>query len=250
MMMMDCEERNGNGHVPANTPDHEKQQVAPPEEGQGAGGADEAELLWKLRKHLVLLAILAAAITYQAGLAPPGGFWQDNNNSHVASDIVLRSSYPQRYLVFFYCNTTAFVASLMVLILLLVRELSRNTVWLRSLQIAMILGLLGLMGAYAAGSCREVRTFVYIWMLLLGIFAYITLHVVFFSHFAPPHLRGMFSGIHVPKARISRQNTMSRGGEELQVSVSSVSMSSPSGSAVTVSVSRFFYQPFLQQLKR
>ncbi|KAM0903052.1 hypothetical protein ACQ4PT_018865 [Festuca glaucescens] len=195
--MADPEDQTGNGHAPAgSTPDREQQQAAAPPEEQGAGAKEEAELLWKLRKYLVLLAILAAAITYQAGLAPPGGFWQDNAHGHVASDIVLKSTHRRRYLVFFYCNTTAFVNSLMVLILLLVREVSRsNAVWLRSLQLSMILCLLGLMGAFAAGSCREVRTSIYIWVLLLGIFAYITLHVVFFLHFAPPWLRGVFSGI-------------------------------------------------------
>ncbi|CAM0870972.1 unnamed protein product [Alopecurus aequalis] len=190
--MADSVERNGNGHVPAHAPVHEQHQAP----GVDQGAAAEAELLWKLRKYLVLLAILAAAITYQAGLAPPGGFWQDNSHGHVASDIVLRSSYPRRYLVFFYCNTTAFVASLMVLVLLLVRELSRNAVWLRALQLAMLICLLGLMGAYAAGSCREVRNSVYVWVLLLGIFAYVALHEVFFLHFAPPWLHAMFSGIH------------------------------------------------------
>ncbi|VAI73129.1 unnamed protein product [Triticum turgidum subsp. durum] len=107
----------------------------------------------------------------------------------------MRSSYPRRYLVFFYFNTTAFGASLMVLILLLLRELTHKAVWLRALQFAMILGLLGLMGAYAAGSCREVKTSVYIWVLLVGIFAYVTLHVVFFKHLAPKKLQVLLSGI-------------------------------------------------------
>ncbi|VAI85292.1 unnamed protein product [Triticum turgidum subsp. durum] len=188
--MADSGEQNGNGHAPAaagNAP------VEPPP--QQPAGADEAELVWKLRKYLVLMAILVAAITFQAGLAPPGGVWQESNKGRVASDIVMRSSYPRRYHVFFYCNTTAFGASLMVLILLLVRKVSRNPVWLRALQFAMILGLLGLMGAYAAGSCREVRTSVYIWVLLLGIFAYVTLHVVFFKHLAPEQLRKFLSGV-------------------------------------------------------
>ncbi|XP_062228695.1 uncharacterized protein LOC133926686 [Phragmites australis] len=190
---MESEEQPSNGHVPSDP--SSEQQV--PQQGQGDQnpGADEAELLWKLRKYLMLLAILAAAITYQAGLAPPGGFWQDNLNGHIAGDIVLRVSYPKRYLVFFYCNTTAFMASLVVLILLLIRELSRNAVWLRALQFAMLLGLLGLMGAYAAGSCRELRTSVYIWVLLVGIFAYVTFHVVFFKHLAPHWLKEMFKGI-------------------------------------------------------
>lgn len=190
--MVDSEEQNGNGREPAaNTRDAPNGQ----QEGPNPGVGDEAVLLWKLRKYLVLLAILAAAITYQAGLAPPGGFWQETKDGRVASDIVLRASYPRRYLVFFYCNTTAFGASLMVLILLLVRELSRNAIWLRSLQFAMILGLLGLMGAYAAGSCREVRTSVYIWVLLVGIFAYVMLHVLFFLHLAPEGLLAIFSDV-------------------------------------------------------
>ncbi|CAL5038131.1 unnamed protein product [Urochloa decumbens] len=190
---MESEEQPSNCLVPGNSPDEQQE----PHQGQSDQNpdVDEAELLWKLRKYLVLLAILAAAITYQAGLAPPGGFWQDNQNGHTAGDIVLSVSYPKRYHVFFYCNTTAFAASLIVLILLLVRELSRNAVWLRALQFAMVLGLLGLIGAYAAGSCREVRTSVYIWVLLVGIFAYVTLHVIFFRHLAPKWLRDMFMGI-------------------------------------------------------
>jgi hypothetical protein len=138
-----------NGHMASKSP--EEQHALQQGQADQNPSALQAELLWKLRKYLMLLAILAAAITYQAGLAPPGGFWQDNPSGYIPGDIVLRISYPKRYSVFFYCNTTAFGASLIVLVLLLVRELSRNVVWLQALQFAMVLGLLGLMGAYAAG---------------------------------------------------------------------------------------------------
>ena len=39
---------------------------------------EDEEMNWKLeksRKLLLLLAILAAGLTYQAGMSPPGGFW-------------------------------------------------------------------------------------------------------------------------------------------------------------------------------
>uniref|UniRef100_A0A8R7R3J9 PGG domain-containing protein n=1 Tax=Triticum urartu TaxID=4572 RepID=A0A8R7R3J9_TRIUA len=203
--MEDPGEQNGNAHAPVaagNTLDEPQQlqqdgaDEAELQQLQQEGANEEAELLWKLRKYLVLMAILVAAITFQAGLAPPGGFWQHNDeHGHVASDIVMKSSYPRRYLAFFYYNTMAFGASLLVLILLLLRELTHKAAWLRALQFAMILGLLGLMGAFAAGSCREVRTSAYIWVLLLGISAYVTLHEVFFKHLAPERLRKFLSGV-------------------------------------------------------
>jgi hypothetical protein len=41
----------------------------------------------------MLLAILAASITYQAGISPPGGFWSDNNG-HQAGDPVFHDEFP------------------------------------------------------------------------------------------------------------------------------------------------------------
>jgi hypothetical protein len=43
---------------------------------------DEEKNLEKQRKFLMLLAVLAASATYQAGINPPGGFWADNNGGH------------------------------------------------------------------------------------------------------------------------------------------------------------------------
>jgi hypothetical protein len=46
---------------------------------------------------LLLLAILVAALTYQAGLTPPGGFWSaDDNLGHHAGFPVLLDNYPPR----------------------------------------------------------------------------------------------------------------------------------------------------------
>jgi hypothetical protein len=63
----------------------------------------------KKRKLLLLLAILAATITYQAGLTPPGAFWQEGQAAGYA---VLATNYPPRYTVFFYCNAASFMSSI------------------------------------------------------------------------------------------------------------------------------------------
>ena len=47
-----------------------------------------------------------------------------------------------------------------------------------ALQIAMILNLFGLMGAYAARSCRRLRTSAYILALVIGVSVYIVVLVV------------------------------------------------------------------------
>jgi hypothetical protein len=41
----------------------------------------------------------------------------------------------------------------------------------------MVLDLLGLLGAYAAGSCRKLKTSAYIFALVIAVFIYIAVHV-------------------------------------------------------------------------
>ncbi|BAT15842.1 uncharacterized protein [Oryza sativa Japonica Group] len=143
--------------------------------------AEEAEFLWELRKYVLLLATLAATVTYTAGLDPPGGFWTDNVGELLAGDPVLQKTYPGRYKAFFYCNATAFVASLVIVNLLLVRFLCRRRWWLRALQAAMILDMFGLMGAYAAGSSREAAMSAYILVLVILVCSYVSAHVLLYG---------------------------------------------------------------------
>lgn len=64
--------------------------------------SDVKDDIRKLRTYLLLLGILAATITYQAGLNPPGGFWLDNEDGHHAGDPILEAISPKRYNTFFY----------------------------------------------------------------------------------------------------------------------------------------------------
>lgn len=83
-----------------------------------------------------------------------------------------------RYSLFFYCNATAFVASLIIIMLLLSNTFSFHGYRLRALQAAMVLDLLGLMGAFTAGSCRKVSTSAYIVALVAAIVAYLVVHLL------------------------------------------------------------------------
>jgi uncharacterized membrane protein YfcA len=139
--------------------------------------SDAKDDIQKLRTYLLLLGILAATVTYQAGLNPPGGFWADNNG-HIAGDPILETMHPRRYKVFFYCNATAFVASLVIITLLQSQLITVSAMKRHILQTAMTLDLFGLMGAYAAGSSRKFSTSLYVFVLVLLVFTYVVIHVM------------------------------------------------------------------------
>jgi hypothetical protein len=92
-------------------------------------------------------------------------------------DPVLVSTYSRRYNAFFYCNAVAFVASLVVIMFLLDRRISNNPVGLTVLRSAMLLDLLALMAAFAAGSCRDVVASIYVSALFALVFAYVAIQV-------------------------------------------------------------------------
>ncbi|XP_024317851.1 uncharacterized protein LOC112271873 [Brachypodium distachyon] len=122
---------------------------------------DDARLK-KSHTYILLLAILAVSLTYQAGINPPGSFWTSNATNHSAGDPILEDNYHKRYLAFFYFNATAFAASLVMIIMLLSRKMSNKVIKRRALQTVMITDLLALIGAFVVGSCREITKSIYI----------------------------------------------------------------------------------------
>jgi hypothetical protein len=117
----------------------------------------------KKRKLLLLLAILAATITYQTGLTPPGAFWQEGQSAGYA---VLATNYPPHYTVFFYCNAASFMSSIAVIILLFNPNLYKFGIKCYVLYVCAVAGLFGLAGAYATGSSRHMRTSVVVFVIL------------------------------------------------------------------------------------
>uniref|UniRef100_A0A8R7UYR3 PGG domain-containing protein n=1 Tax=Triticum urartu TaxID=4572 RepID=A0A8R7UYR3_TRIUA len=78
----------------------------------------------------------------------------------MAGDPILMATHYRRYLAFYYCNATALAASLVVSLILVILP-KNSTPWTVVLQMVMVLDLLGLMGAYGAGSCRDAFTTIY-----------------------------------------------------------------------------------------
>ncbi|KAL6909915.1 hypothetical protein ACP4OV_001574 [Aristida adscensionis] len=148
--------------------------------------------LKEMRGWLMVLAVLAASVTYQAGLNPPGGFWQaDDAQGHLAGTPVLQSKFPKRYTVFFYFNATAFVTSVVIIILLMNESFYHSEAKVEALEIIVVLDMAGLMGAYIAGCTREVSSSIYIIVLTVVVFLY----VVYTAQFLPK-LWGLV--VHVP----------------------------------------------------
>ncbi|TVU26306.1 hypothetical protein EJB05_28845, partial [Eragrostis curvula] len=134
-----------------------------------AGGGVAAELS-EMRGWLIGLATLAASVTYQAGLNPPGGFWQDDNNGHQAGNPVLYDRVPKRYLTFYYFNATALVTSLVIIILLLNKRFYQSEAKVAALILTTMVDLMSLVGAYVAGSTRNVHSSIYIIVLTCFLF--------------------------------------------------------------------------------
>jgi hypothetical protein len=77
-------------------------------------------LMEKTRGTWMVVAILIAAMAFQAALSPPGGVWQGNTKSDEAGIAVLSYYHPDDYLCFLFSNTASFSASVCVLFLLII----------------------------------------------------------------------------------------------------------------------------------
>lgn len=147
----------------------------------------EEDPCWErqLRKQLLLLATVVVSFTYAARINPPGGLWPENGPGHNAGDMVLLSSDRGRYLAFCYCNSTALTASVVVIFLLLLKK-PRRGAQLVLLRVVMLLDLLGLVGAYAAGSNRDYDSTWHVIYFGIAIIFHVALQVFQSFHLSSP----------------------------------------------------------------
>jgi hypothetical protein len=81
--------------------------------------------------------------------------------------------------VFFYSNTTAFLTSLAIIILLMNRSFYRSFAKVTVLEIIVVLDMIGLMAAYWAGSTRNNQTNLFaLWLTALVLFVIYVVYAV------------------------------------------------------------------------
>ncbi|KAG6624595.1 hypothetical protein I3843_16G041600 [Carya illinoinensis] len=86
-----------------------------------------------VRNALLVVMALIAAATFQAGLNPPGGVWQDTKNDHWVNHeagTAILGSYPQKCRDFFLFNTLAFAWSIYVIMYLIYRFPLYIEIWI------------------------------------------------------------------------------------------------------------------------
>jgi len=66
------------------------------------------------RDALLVIATLIAAVTFQAGVNPPGGVWQENKNGNTAGSAIYAKD-EEAYIVFLISNTLVFSTSILVI---------------------------------------------------------------------------------------------------------------------------------------
>ena len=90
------------------------------------------------RSTLLVVITLITTLSFQAGVTPPGGFWQDDSEGngagdkpHTAGDAILKQKNPNRYLAFSVASWLCFYSSVLLVVWLLTGVVSHKSLWFK-----------------------------------------------------------------------------------------------------------------------
>ncbi|KAG8375718.1 hypothetical protein BUALT_Bualt10G0129600 [Buddleja alternifolia] len=116
---------------------------------------------WLTKKGdaIMVMAVLIATMTFQAGVNPAGGIWQDNLTQdlhgnpaikpHRAGEAIMAYNHPEAYKNFIRSNTIAFVSSVTTILLLISGLPFRGRLFMWILMVIMWLTVTSLSVSYA-----------------------------------------------------------------------------------------------------
>ncbi|KAK7340422.1 hypothetical protein VNO77_21124 [Canavalia gladiata] len=91
------------------------------------------------RNILLIVFTLVAAVTFQAGVNPPGGVWQETSDGHIAGRAIFASEKPAYY-VFLIFNTMAFSNSILIIVSLTHKFPFHFEIWVASVSMFVTYG--------------------------------------------------------------------------------------------------------------